>query len=219
MRKIKTAIIITIFLLLFCFQASAGAFAPSFAQILRINTGAQISVVLASDEAEAQNGQGGIISVREIGADVFYERISDLIAEGEQNYPYISGADVLIEITDANGVRKEKLTAIKMQDTSLEEEKIYTVALSKMADKHFEDCEKTMAYSADNELLYRYITGFGQHDESVQEQNAETASENIAQSGEVDYLAKQGNTLLVTITILAIVILIYIYARKKKTSD
>ncbi len=218
MKKIKHTIIITVLAMFFCIQAAAGTFAPSLAQLLRINTGAEISVVLASDEADVKDKN--IVSVRNIDGGVLYEKVGELVLEGGDAYPYLSGVNVSFEVSDSAGVRKVKLTGMTTEEGKLDMKKTYMVALSQAADVYFEDCEKVASYSADNGLLYNYVNGFAPYDESGGESTEnEGAAPTEPAGGDADgkdVMAKQGDMLILTVTIFAIVLVIYLFIRKKK---
>lgn len=220
MKKITHIMIISVLMVLFCIESSAGAFAPALAQLLRINTGAEISVVLAGDEKAV--GERNIVNVRNVDGGVLYEKISELAAEGGDMYPYLSGVNAMFEVSDSAGVRKVKLTGMMVDNRKLDNKKTYTIALSQAADAYFEDCEKVASYSADNGLLYNYVEGFAPYDENEQQEEAASEQTPALEKQDIEeknVIQKQGDILMLTIAILMVVLVIYLYMRKKKKQN
>lgn len=201
--------------------AYAGDFLSSFVQLIRTNTGAEISVALSSDEAAAQNGTNGKITLRKVSGEYLYGRIAELVAAGGSEYPSLSGADLSLEASSSSGVRSERLTAMTIDGGKLNQNKLYTVALSANADTYFEECEKTAVYTADTAQLYNGIVGIAPYDESeAQDISPQTADSTAGDTSEgQSIISRQSDILMLTLTILMIALVLYLYLRAKKKRE
>lgn len=220
MKKFTLAIITATILALSLTCAYAGEFLPSFAQLIRTNTGAEISVALASDESAAQSGTNSKITLRKVSGEYLYDKVSALIALSGNEYPYLSGADLSLEASSSSGVRSEKLTAMTIGGKAVDLGKAYTVALSANADTYFEECEKTAVYTADVAQLYNSIVSITPYNENESQDTASQAPDTAnAESEGQSIISRQSDILMLTLTILMIALVLYLYLRAKKKHE
>lgn len=220
MKKFTLAIITATLLALSLTCAYAGEFLPSFAQLIRTNTGAEISVALASDEAAAQSGTNDKITLRKVSGEYLYGKISALIALSGNEYPCLSGADLSLEASSTSGVRSEKLTAMTIGGKDVDLDKSYTVALSANADTYFEECEKTAVYTADVTQLYNSIVSIAPYNEGEAQDTASQAPDTVnGESEGQSIISRQNDILMLTLTLLMLALVAYLYLRMKKNKE